>query len=196
MKRVAPFLVLLSAACVQTNVASLNPTVQHFPTCVAAVQLFTSPERVTREYTEIALLNSTGSSSSTNERQMIESMREKAAQAGAHGIILSNIAEPSAGAKVAGAILGTGAERKGRSVAIRIEADSARVREACTRTFVEAGGAAWTVTEFQDGGSSALRFDDGAGTVLYHDDPPDEWKGMEPSAMTRLRRDARPRKAK
>ena len=194
MKRAIPLLALSLAACVQTNVAPLNPTMKLEPTCVAAVQMFTSPERVTGEYTEIALLNSTGSSSATNEQQMIESMRQKAAEAGANGIILSNIAEPSAGAKVAGAIFGTGAERKGRSLAIRVTADSARAREACARSYVDPSGTMWTVREFQEGRSRRLRFDADGRSTVYHEDPPEDWRELDTAAMGKLLGAARQRK--
>ena len=37
---------------------------------------------------------------------------------GANAIILDAISEPSAGAKIAGAVFGVGAERKGKAIAI------------------------------------------------------------------------------
>lgn len=61
----------------------------------------------------------------------MKSMRKKAAEVGANGIIMGNIDEPGAGAKVAAAIFGTGAERKGKSVAIFVASDTARVRAFC-----------------------------------------------------------------
>ncbi len=65
---------------------------------------------------------------------MIASMRKKAAETGANGIILGNIDEASAAAKVAAAVLGTETERKGKAVAIHVPADSARVQQACAST--------------------------------------------------------------
>ncbi len=62
---------------------------------------------------------------------MINSQREKAAELGANGIILSGIREPNAGTKIIGAVLGTGSERKGSALAIYVPADSSRVRAAC-----------------------------------------------------------------
>ena len=41
---------------------------------------------------------------------------------------MGNIDEPGADAKVAAAVFGTGAKRKGKSVAIFVASDSARVR--------------------------------------------------------------------
>ena len=62
---------------------------------------------------------------------MIKSMRKKAAELGANGIIFNGIDEPSALSKVAGAVAKTGTERKGRATAVFIPADSARARAAC-----------------------------------------------------------------
>ena len=62
---------------------------------------------------------------------MMKSMRKKAAEVGATGIIMGNIDEPGAGAKVVGAIFGTGTERKGKSVAIFVPADTVRVQKVC-----------------------------------------------------------------
>ena len=66
---------------------------------------------------------------------MLKSMRKKAAAVGANGIIMDGINEPSAGAKIAGAVFGTGAERKGKSVAIFVASDTARVRSFCANAL-------------------------------------------------------------
>jgi hypothetical protein len=117
--------------CVSTNAAVLDPTVSYQKVCPDAVQVFTTPERVPGPYHEVALLNSKGESSWTDEKQMMDSQRRKAAQLGANGIILGETKEPNAGTKIIGSLFGTGAERKGRGVAIYIPADSLRVRLAC-----------------------------------------------------------------
>lgn len=122
---------LLTSACVSTNLALLDPTARLQPICPDGVALFTSADRVGKEYREIAILNSSGQSGSTSEQGMYDSMRRKAAEAGANGIILGSIKEPDAGTKIVGALFGTGAERKGTSTAILIPSDSTRVREAC-----------------------------------------------------------------
>ncbi len=126
----SPILCLLSA-CVQTNASLMDTSVRMARTCPAAVKLFSSPSKVMAEYHEIALLNATGSSMYTNESNMAGSMRKKAAEVGGNGIIMGNIDEASAGAKVAAAVFGTGTERKGKAVAIYIPSDSARVQQAC-----------------------------------------------------------------
>jgi hypothetical protein len=122
---------LLTGACVSTNAALMNPTVKLAPVCPNGVALFTSPDKVGKAYTEVAILNAKGESGWTSEEGMYNSMRKKAAGLGANGVILNDIKEAGAGAKVAGAIFGTGTERKGSSIAISVPGDSARVREAC-----------------------------------------------------------------
>ena len=49
---------------------------------------------------------------------MFKKMKQRAGQIGANAIILDAVSEPSAGAKIAGAIFGVGAERKGKAIAI------------------------------------------------------------------------------
>lgn len=123
--------IVLTAACVRTNAALIDPTVHLAPTCIDAIRLYTSADAVQPPYTQVALLNSTGESDWSNEAAMIKSMRKKAAELGANGIIFNGIDEPSALSKVAGAVAKTGTERKGRATAVFIPADSARARAAC-----------------------------------------------------------------
>ena len=126
-----PCLVALATACVHTNASVLDPTAPLQKTCAAAVQVFTTPERVPSPYREVALLNSKGESSWTDEKGMLNSQRKKAAEVGANGLILGETKEPNAGTKIIGSIFGTGAERKGRAIAIWIPDDSVRTQETC-----------------------------------------------------------------
>ena len=133
MKRTTvPALILLAlVACVQTNAAVLDVTAQRAPICPDGVKIFTDTSEIGGPYTPVALLNSTGESSWTSEEQMLNSQRRKAAELGANGVLFAQIQEASAGAKVAGAFLGTGSQRKGRATAILVPGDSARVQLAC-----------------------------------------------------------------
>lgn len=124
---------VLLVGCTRTNAALMDNSLHLAPTCPDAVKLYTSPASVGGEYREIALLNSTGASGWTTEAGMMTSMRKKAASLGANGIIMGNIDEPGAGAKVAAAVFGTSTERKGKSVAIFVPADTARVRTVCSQ---------------------------------------------------------------
>lgn len=130
--RVPLALVLLTAACVHTNAAVLNPSAAYRKVCADGVQIFMGAERVPNDYVEVAILNSKGESGWTDERQMLTSQRNKAGGLGANGIILQGTSEPKAGTKIIGALLGTGAERKGSALAIYIPADSVRVQRACS----------------------------------------------------------------
>jgi hypothetical protein len=124
---------LFIAGCTRTNAALLDQTTSYPKTCERGVLMYTQPSKAPAGYKELALLNATGSSSWTSEGGMMKSMRKKAADLGATGIILGNIDEPGAGAKVAAAVLGVGADRKGKAVAIYADADTTRVWAACAQ---------------------------------------------------------------
>jgi hypothetical protein len=130
----APALIVIASACVRTNAALIDPSVHLAATCVDAIRLYTAADAVQQPYQQVAMLNSSGESNWSNESGMIKSMRKKAAELGATGIILNYIDEPSALTKVVGAVAKTGTERKGRSMAVFIPADSARARATCAAT--------------------------------------------------------------
>ena len=118
-------IVALTTGCVSTNAIVLGAaSTQRARVLPANVRVYRTPDQVKAKYEEVAMLNSKGESNWTNEKGMIESMQRKAGELGANGIILDAINEASAGAKVAGAIFGTGSQRKGRSVAIFVFPDS------------------------------------------------------------------------
>jgi hypothetical protein len=133
MKRTALAAVaMLVVACVSTNVALLDTSVHYVPTCKDGVAFYLTKDKAPQSYKEVALLNSSGASQFTDQQKMLESMREKAAEVGATGVILNEIAEPGAGAQVAGAIFGVSPQRHGKAVAIYAADDTARVRQACS----------------------------------------------------------------
>jgi len=125
---------VLGLACVHTNAAVVDITQKFAPLCPDGVKVFSDTSKVGRPYQEVALLNSKGESGSTSEGGMIKSQRKKASELGANGIVLGGFQEPKAGTKIIGALLGTGAERKGSALAIYVPGDSARVRSACNGT--------------------------------------------------------------
>ncbi len=117
---------VLFAACVQTNATMLNPSPTQRPAVPPEqVRIYRTADQVVGRYEEVALLNSTGESTWTNEQAMLESMRRKAGAIGANAVILDALTEASAGAKVAAAVFGVGSQRKGRAVAIFVLPDSA-----------------------------------------------------------------------
>lgn len=118
-------LVLLLSACVQTNAVRLGAAPARPPVPEAQVVVYRSASQIPGRYEEVALLNSTGEATWTNEAKMFDSMRKKAAKLGANAIVLDAMSEPSAGAKVAAAVFGVGgAERKGKAIAVYVFPDS------------------------------------------------------------------------
>ena len=127
MKRTlsAALLVVALAACVRTNATMLGSATAQRPALVPdSVRIYRTAAQVPGKYEEVALLNATGEASWTDENKMMNAMRKKAASLGANAVILDAISEPSAGAKVAGAVFGTGAQRKGKAIAVWVFPDS------------------------------------------------------------------------
>jgi hypothetical protein len=125
------FLAVVVCGCVSTNAALIDPSVQLARTCKSAIKLYTTPDRVGKPYREVAVLNAKGESNWSDEGDMIESMRGKAAEVGANGIILSKIDEPSALTKVIGEVVKTGSQRKGNALAIYVPSDSTSTVTQC-----------------------------------------------------------------
>src|SRR6266568_3137417 len=107
-------LALVSAGCVAVNSTQLGALTTRPAIDPVDVAIYRIAAQVHGRYDEVALINASGSSGFTNENGMLEAMRKRAAKLGANGVILDAISEPSAGAKVAAAIFGVGAERKGK----------------------------------------------------------------------------------
>ncbi len=118
------------AACVRTNSVLLNPAAAPLPAVApSSVQIFTNERELdSLVYTRVAIIEATGSGEFTSQSGMIEAMRKKAARLGANAILLPTINEPGAGAKVAAALFGTGTQRKGNVVAIRVTGKREPVR--------------------------------------------------------------------
>jgi len=108
---------LCLSGCVHTN-ATLLSTAPRPAVDPAAVVLYTSADKVPGKYDEVALIDSHGDEGSTTYHKMLESMRKKAGEVGANGVILDSTTDPSTGAKVAHALLWTSADRKGKAMAI------------------------------------------------------------------------------
>ena len=114
---------IVASGCVTTNATRIGSATMHASVPAAGVVIYRTASQVPGKYEEVALLNSKGESSFTDEAGMFRSMQKKAGELGANAIILDAVSEPSAGAKVASAVFGTGAERKGRAIAIFIFPD-------------------------------------------------------------------------
>lgn len=116
------------AGCVTTRHTLIDPLAEPFPPCPPdSVRILTDASELdSLEYTRIAIIEATGSGELTDQSEMLEAMREKAGKLGANAILLPEIQEPGAGAKVAAAFFGTDTERKGTVIAIRI---TGRIKE-------------------------------------------------------------------
>lgn len=122
---------LIVTACVSTNAALIDPSVHLARTCPEGIKLYTTPDRVGQPYREVAILNAKGESNWSDEGDMIQSMRDKASEVGANGIILSGIDEPSALTKVIGQVAKTGSQRKGKAMAIYVPSDATNTATTC-----------------------------------------------------------------
>jgi hypothetical protein len=107
-------------ACVSTNAMRLGAGPVHPPVPESQVVIYRTAAQVSGRYEEIALLNSRGDYSATNEERMFRSMRKKASQLGANGVLLDVVTEPSTAGKLASWFLGVGGDRTGRAIAIYV----------------------------------------------------------------------------
>ncbi|MEZ4423382.1 MAG: hypothetical protein R3E98_08240 [Gemmatimonadota bacterium] len=107
------------SACVTTNAVMLDPLASYPPVPEAEIVVYVDEADVEAEFVKIALIYAEGDADLHDQSQFVEAMRKKAAEIGAHAIILEDFEEPSTGARVAEAILGTSAERRARVLAIR-----------------------------------------------------------------------------
>jgi len=117
-------LVAIVIGCVNTKAVYLGAPEERGavePVLPDSVRIYTSvAELDTLEYIRVAMIEATGSGEWTSQTGMYSAMRKKAGKMGCNGVILPQINEPGAGAKIAGALFGTGTERKGSAVAIRV----------------------------------------------------------------------------
>jgi hypothetical protein len=109
-------------ACVHTQATFLDPTAPRYaPIPEDSVRILTAESELdTLEYVRVAVIEASGSGEYTSQTGMLNAMRKKGGALGGNAILLPQIQEPGAGAKVAGAIFGTGTQRKGNVIVIRI----------------------------------------------------------------------------
>jgi hypothetical protein len=117
------FLAVSLMGCVSTNVTRLGNAPTRPRIALDKVAVYRTAAQVPGKYEEVGLLTSTGSSGFTSEAGMMKNMQFKAGEMGANAIILDAMSEPSAGAKIASAVLLgplASPERKGKAIAIYI----------------------------------------------------------------------------
>ena len=123
-KKLGVIAAVLTVACVSTQAVRLGSGPILPPVNPDQVAIYRTADQVPRKYDEVALLSSSGDAAMTDEEKMYASMRKKAGELGANAIILENVSEPGTGSKVAHALLGTSANRKGKALAIYVHPDS------------------------------------------------------------------------
>ena len=113
---------LALAGCITTHATLVDPSAPRYARVHPdSVRIFTDQTELdTLDYVRVAIIEATGSGEWTNQSEMLEAIRRKAGELGGNGVILPRVDEPSAGAKVAAAFLGTGTQRKGNAVAVRV----------------------------------------------------------------------------
>jgi hypothetical protein len=113
-------LVVLISGCVSTQAVRLGSGPIRPPISADKVAIYRAADQVPGRYEEVALLSSSGDQDMTNEESLYASMRKKAGQLGANGVILQSVKDASTAAQI-GAALGFGsANRKGKAIAIFI----------------------------------------------------------------------------
>jgi hypothetical protein len=131
-----------TSGCITTRFTLVNPSAEPYaPVNADSVLILTDEAELdTLRYSRMAIIEATGSGEWTNQTDMLNAMRKKAGAIGANAILLPQINEPGAGAKVAAAIFGTGTQRKGNVVALRIlgrkePSDSTRATAATSTAY-------------------------------------------------------------
>ena len=124
MRQLATLVVIVIAlsGCVQTQATMLSSQ-QYAPQQPENVTIYLSEDDIPGRFDRIALINAKGNTQYTNQNQMYEAVRKRAASIGANGVLFAKIDEPSMGAKIAGAFLGTGSNRQSEMVAIYVYLD-------------------------------------------------------------------------
>jgi len=113
---------LISSACVRTKEVLVDPAAPKLPEVdPGTIRIITDESELEGlDFVRVAMIEATASSGWTDQSKMIEAMRKKAGKVGANAILMPTINEAGAGAKVAGALFGTGTQRKGNVIAIFI----------------------------------------------------------------------------
>ncbi len=109
--------------CVQVDTSPLGRPIDRPIVPAEQVAVYRSASQVPGKYEEVALLTASGDYELTNETEMVAELRAAAGKAGANAVILDAVSEPTTGAKVAQAFLGTSADRKGKAIAIFVYYD-------------------------------------------------------------------------
>jgi hypothetical protein len=121
MKKGMLVLAFLSlSGCVSANVMQLGQPGQYRQVRPEEVRVYVTEADINVPFEKVAIITAKGDYQTTNEEKMLKKIRQKAAEAGANAVILSEFQEPSTAARVWNSLLGTSANRTTRVMAIRV----------------------------------------------------------------------------
>jgi hypothetical protein len=107
-------LLFMATGCVSAQTTMLTPGPRHGPVPAEAVEVYLAESELPEGCQRIALIHAAGDAWWTSENGMIAATRKRAGRAGANAIVLQSIRDPSTGTRVAAALFGIPAERKGQ----------------------------------------------------------------------------------
>ncbi len=124
--------VLLAACATGVNVTRTTPQYRFAATCAEAVTVFDTRVAVPSSYYEIAWITAEGNAVWTTDEDLVNRMKQSAAEVGATAIIANTTGPSATAVQILGAAVGTGdADRSASALAIYQPSDEARARAAC-----------------------------------------------------------------
>jgi hypothetical protein len=110
---------LAAGACVSASATYLGPRQTLTPVPEDQVRVFLATDSIPASCQRYALINAQGDADLTNESQMVNAAKRRAGKIGANAIQLQSTRDPSTGTRIASAVLGISANRKGQMLAFR-----------------------------------------------------------------------------
>lgn len=132
-KGMAVAAVFVAGACASgINITRTTPQYGFARTCAEAVTVFDTRVAVPSNYYEIAWITAEGNSVWTTDEDIVNRMKQSAAEVGATAIIANTSGASATAVQILGAAVGTGdADRSGSALAIFQPSEEARARAAC-----------------------------------------------------------------
>lgn len=126
-------LLIASAACgVKTQTTDVSPSISRSPTCENAIEVYENRASVPSSYYELAWIDAEGNSVWTTDNQMRTTMKKRAAEVGANGLIANDVQQNKQSVSVLGEAVGAhSATARASGLAIWMPAGADRTRLAC-----------------------------------------------------------------
>jgi hypothetical protein len=118
-------LIALTTGCVRAQATMLVPGIGHPPVPPEQVEVYLGEDELPEGCQRITLIHAAGDANLTNETRMIAAARKRAGRSGANAVVVRSIRDPSTGTRVAAAVFGIPAERKGQIFGYRCPAPEA-----------------------------------------------------------------------